>query len=137
MDDDRDFLGRGWGFPPTFGEGGKTLHMLSDEADIESSLEVLLSTRPGERLLRPDFGCNLDRMLFEPLDTGLKTFMTDLIATAILYHEPRIDVERISLAGSDDNEGLVLIEIEFRVRATNARRNMVYPFYKQEGTDLR
>jgi len=71
--------------------------MLSDEADIQSSLDILLSTRPGERVMRPDYGCNLDELVFEPLTTTFKTYIKDLVATAILYHEPRIEVNKIEL----------------------------------------
>lgn len=131
---EKSFLGTGWKFPPTFDLGGKGVQMLSDEADIDSSLEVLLSTTPGERVLNPTYGCNLDRLVFENLDATLKTFMADLITTAILYHEPRISVERVDLSGSDELTGVVLIEVEYIVRTTNSRRNFVFPFYKVEGT---
>src|SRR3569833_2895720 len=81
----KSFLGTGWGFPPTFSNKSVTVGMLSDEADIESSLQILLSTRKGERVLRPDYGCNLDELVFEPLTTTFETYIKDLIATAILY----------------------------------------------------
>jgi phage baseplate assembly protein W len=127
------FLGRGWDFPPSFGEGGRSVAMLEDEADILSSLRVLLSTRPGERVMRPDFGCNLDDLLFESLDTTLKTLMADRITTAILYHEPRIEVLRVDLDASRELDGIIEIEVEFLVRATNSRLNLVFPFYRTEG----
>lgn len=129
-----NFLGRGWSFPPTFELQGKNVQMLSDVEDIESSLEILLSTRPGERVLNPSYGCNMDRLVFENLDTSLKTFMADLIKMAILYHEPRITVEKIDLSASDELAGIVLIEIDYFVRTTNSRKNFVFPFYKKEGT---
>ena len=134
MDSNMNFLGRGWSFPPTFELQGKNVQMLSDVEDIESSLEILLSTRPGERVLNPSYGCNMDRLVFENLDTSLKTFMADLIKMAILYHEPRITVEKIDLSASDELAGIVLIEIDYFVRTTNSRKNFVFPFYKKEGT---
>ncbi len=109
--------------------------MLLNVQDIESSLEILLSTRPGERILNPTYGCNMDRLLFENINTSLKTFMADLIITAILYHEPRISVETVDFSSGDDLSGVVLIEIAYLVRSTNSRRNFVYPFYKKEGTN--
>ena len=133
MASDSVFLGSGWGFPPTFEPEGRSVRMFSDVADIESSLEILLSTRPGERILNPTYGCNLDRLVFENLDTSLKTFMADLITTAILYHEPRIAVETVDFSAGDDLAGVVLIEIGYIVRSTNSRRNLVFPFYKKEG----
>jgi phage baseplate assembly protein W len=84
----------------------------------------------------PNYGCNLEELLFQPLDVTLKTYIKDLIKTAILYHESRIDAQRITLDDSLELEGIVKIEIEYIVRITNSRGNMVFPFYKKEGTEL-
>lgn len=130
------FLGKGWDFPPSFSKSIVSNHMLSDEEDIKSSLEILLSTIQGERIMRLDYGCNLQEMVFEPLTTTFKTYMTDLIQTAILYHEPRIDVLKITLIDTGELEGEILINIEYEVRSTNSRFNYVFPFYKNEGTEL-
>lgn len=110
--------------------------MLDQEADIASSLEIILTTSIGERVMAPDFGCNLEDLLFESLDTTLKTLVADQIETALIYYEPRIDIEKISLDTDRDLEGIVLIEVVYRVRSTNTRYNFVYPFYKAEGTDI-
>lgn len=130
------FLGRGWSFPPAFNRSIPGVEMLEQEADIASSLEIILSTALGERVMAPDFGCNLEELLFENLDTTLKTLIADKIETSILYYEPRIDVEKISLDTDRELEGIVLIEVTYRVRSTNTRYNFVYPFYKVEGTDI-
>jgi uncharacterized protein len=110
--------------------------MLADEADIQSSLEILLSTKRGERVMRSDYGCDLHELVFEPLTTTFKTYITDLIRTSILYHEPRIEVEKIELNDTGELEGRILITISYKVRATNSRFNFVFPFYKTEGTEL-
>src|SRR3546814_13967217 len=89
--------------------------MLSVSDDIRSSLEILLSTRPGERVMLPDYGCNLNELLFEPLTTTMKTYMKDLIETAILYHEPRIEVNKIELVDTGELEGQILRSEERRV----------------------
>ncbi|MCV9930366.1 GPW/gp25 family protein [Flavobacterium sp. LS1R49] len=136
MEIEQDFLGIGWSFPPEFKASTKAVTMLTDENDIKSSLEILLSTKIGERIMHPEFGCNTDELLFTSLDLTLKTYVSELIKTAILYHEPRIDVEKIDITQGDDLSGELLVLIDFIVRATNSRINMVYPFYKQEGTDL-
>lgn len=130
------FLGRGWSFPPTFNTSFLGVEMLEQEADVASSLEILLSTRPGERIMIPEFGCNLEELVFETLDTRMKTLMADKIESAILYFESRIDLESVTLDDSLDLEGVVLIDVIYRVRTTNSRFNFVYPFYKQEGTDI-
>lgn len=133
----KSFLGTGWAFPPEFNKKAGEVGMLSDEADIQSSLEILLTTRPGERVMRPDYGCNLDELLFEPLTTTFKTYIKDLISTAILYNEPRIEVNNIDLDDTGELEGRILISIDYTVSATNTRFNFVYPFYKKEATELR
>ena len=130
------FLGRGWSFPPTFSTALSGVEMLEQEVDIASSLEILLSTRLGARVMMLDYGCSLEDMLFENLDTTTKTLVADRINTAILYYEPRIDVEKINLNSERELEGVVLIEVIYRVRTTNTRYNFVFPFYKIEGTDL-
>ena len=130
------FLGTGWGFPPTFNNKTESVGMLSDEADIRSSLEILLSTRQGERVMRPDYGCNLDQLVFEPLTTTFKTYIKDLISTAILYYEPRISVDKIELDHTGELEGRIIISIDYTVRSTNSRYNFVYPYYIAESTEL-
>ena len=130
------FLGRGWSFPPSFNTATAQVEMLEQEADVASSLEILLTTRPGERVMLPDYGCNLEELLFESLDTRLKTLIADKIESAILYFEPRVLVERVSLDDSRETEGVILIEILYKVKATNSRFNFVFPFYKLEGTDI-
>ena len=133
----KSFLGTGWGFPPAFSNKAAEVAMLSDVEDIQSSLEILLTTRPGERVMRPDYGCNLDELLFEPLTTTFKTYIKDLVSTAILYYEPRIEVNNIELDDTGELEGRIVISIDYTVSATNTRFNFVFPFYKKEGTDLR
>ena len=137
MEESKSFLGRGWSFPPEFNSEIKTVKMLTDEADIESSLEILLSTRLGERVMVPGYGCNLDELLFKPLNLTLKTYVIDLIKTAILYYEPRIDARKIEIDPSDELNGVLLIKIEYIIRTTNSRKNMVFPFYKEEGSEVK
>ncbi|MFV0436030.1 MAG: GPW/gp25 family protein [Desulfopila sp.] len=131
-----DFLGRGWSFPPAFSRAEGGVKMLEGEADIASSLEVLLGTSLGERVMLPQYGCNMQELVFENLDTRMKTLMADKIESAILYHEPRIWLMRVTLAESSEAEGVVLIEIVYRVKSTNSRFNFVYPYYAIEGTDI-
>lgn len=136
MSENTKFLGRGWGFPPEFNRAAKGVEMLADEADIESSLDILLSTRLGERIMQPDYGCNLDEMVFEAMNLTMRTYLKDLVEHAILYHEPRIDLEKLEIDTSRETEGMLLIIIDYRVRTTNSRFNYVYPYYKNEGTNL-
>jgi hypothetical protein len=130
------FLGRGWSFPPTFNRSIAGVEMLEEEADIASSLEVLLTTSQGERVMLPQYGCNLDELVFESLDMRMKTLMADKVESAILYHEPRIELEKVQLDDSRELEGVVLIDVIYRVKTTNSRFNFVFPYYKAEGTDI-
>lgn len=130
------FLGTGWSFPPRFEKRTKRVAMVSEEDDIRESLIILLSTRPGERVMNPLYGCNLDDLIFAPLNLTLKTYVANLIDTAILYFEPRIDLEKVEISENNDLEGELLIEIDYKIRSTNTRRNLVYPFYRGEGTDV-
>ena len=133
---ERDYLGRGWSFPPSFASAGPHVAMLEEDADVASSLEILLSTAPGERIMQPLYGCNLSELVFESLDTRLKTLMVDKIESAILYYEPRVELESVTLDDSRELEGVVLIGVVYRVKTTNSRFNFVYPYYKREGTDI-
>jgi len=129
------FLGTGWGFPPTFNKASRSVELIADEQDINSSLEILLSTSLGERIMQPAYGCDLKQLLFEPLNTSLKTYIKNLIKNAILYFEARIKLDHIILVDKQ-NEGVLEITLEYTVRATNSRYNYVYPFYINEGTNL-
>lgn len=132
MNDDNPFLGTGWGFPPTFQRETQSVEMVSGAQDIHSSLEILLSTTLGERIMQPTYGSNLKEYIFDPLDSSLDAFLKDLIKTAILYFEPRIHLDKISLE-SEALEGKVTISLEYRIRSTNSRYNFVLPFYLNEG----
>jgi phage baseplate assembly protein W len=132
-----DFLGKGWSFPPSFNAQLKTVEITEKEEDINRSLQILLTTTVGERVMEPKYGCNMEELLFEPLNTSTKTIIIDKIKTAILYFEPRIDAKSIILNTQNELEGEVLIEIEYEVRATNSRFNFVFPYYKKEGSELK
>ncbi|MBN1480889.1 hypothetical protein EH223_00230 [candidate division KSB1 bacterium] len=126
------FLGTGWSFPPTFNNSSRTVRTVSDVDDINQSLEILLSTSLGERIMRPQYGCNLREFLFEPLDVAQQAYIKDLIKNAILYHEARIKLDDVVLA-VDHTKGRLDIKLEYTVTTTNTRYNYVYPFYLQEG----
>ena len=134
--EDQVFLGRGWSFPPSFDDGSNSIDMVSDELDIRQSIMVLLSTIPGERIMRPKYGCDLHSMVFTQMNATNATVIKDLIYTAILEYEPRITVEEITVDSSDYLEGLLKVNIEYTIRKINIRTNIVYPFYLIEGTDV-
>jgi len=131
-----DFLGRGWSFPPDFTLPVADVAMLEDDADVASSLEILLSTIPGERVMQPLYGCNMTELVFEELDTRIKTLMADKIESSILYFEPRVTLQSVRLDDSRITEGVVLIQVIYVVKTTNSRFNFVYPYYIDQGTDI-
>ena len=129
------FLGTGWSFPPSFDDVTGKLAMTSDVEDIERSLKILLDTRRGERVMLPDYGCNLDVLLFEPITITLISYITDMIKTAIIYYEPRIKLDKLTVSPDEAIEGKILISLDYTVKSTNSRFNYVYPFYKNENTN--
>jgi uncharacterized protein len=131
-----DFLGKGWSFPPNFDMDAQTVDMTEKNEDIRKSLQILLTTTAGERVMQPKYGCNMEDLLFESLDTTTKTLIQDRVRTAILYFEPRIDLKRVELNAGNELEGELLIEVDYVVRATNSRFNFVFPFYRNEGTEI-
>ena len=129
------FLGTGWSFPPSFDDVTGKLAMTSDVEDIERSLKILLDTRRGERVMLPGYGCNLDVLLFEPITITLISYITDMFKTAIIYYEPRIKLDKLTVSPDEALEGRILISLDYTVKSTNSRFNYVYPFYKNENTN--
>jgi hypothetical protein len=130
------FLGTGWSFPPTFDKNTGSVAMTSDAADIHASLQILLSTRQGERVMVPAYGCNLEPLVFEPMSTSFNTYIKNLVETAVMTYEPRITLNNVSLSTDQAVQGIILINVDYTIKSTNSRFNMVFPYYKTEGTPL-
>ena len=126
------FLGRGWGFPPQFNKSGCTVRMVSEEDDICESLHILLSVRLGERVRRPNYGCNLDTLLFEPITAQFLTFVQTFVEQSVRLHEPRIGLDKVNMHAENIIDGVIEIEIQYTIRATNQPANFVFPFYLEE-----
>lgn len=132
MANDTSFLGRGWSFPPVFSKSEKEVKMLEAEDDIRSSIEIILSTEMGERVLLPGFGWKRNLWLFESLSTTSATVMQTEIENALLVYEPRININEVRLLPGAKEEGKVNIFVDYTVRSTNTRYNLVFPFYLTE-----
>lgn len=132
MANEASFLGRGWSFPPVFDKFEKEVKMLESEDDIRSSIELVLSTELGERVMQPGFGWKRDRWLFESLTTTSATAIQQEIETALLIYEPRIDLNSVRLLPVQQEAGKVEIHVDYTVRNTNTRNNLVFPFYLTE-----
>jgi phage baseplate assembly protein W len=131
------FLGTGWSFPPEFTRETGEVRMVSDEADIEESLRILLGTTLGERFLSPKYGLDMHEMLFEPMNTTMKTFLKDRVRTSILVYEPRINLLSLEIDASGQYEGKISILLDYEVRATNSRYNLVYQFFTTDSSEVR
>ena len=126
------FLGRGWSFPPEFIKSATgEVRMTENEQDIDGSLKLLLGTAVGERFMQPKYGLNMQEILFEPLNTTMKTYIKGLIKQAILFFEPRIDLNTVTIQEDNQIEGRINVIIEYTIRATNSRYNIVFPFYQK------
>lgn len=136
MDIDKSFLGTGWGFPPEFNKNSKSVRMVSSEEDIDESLRILMATKPQERIMQPAYGCGLKSLIFENINESTLTLMKDAIQRAVLFFEPRIDLEEIEIDEERADEGVLYIKLIYTVRTTNSRSNLVYPFYFLEGTNI-
>lgn len=128
------FLGRGWQFPLCFDPRSGQAGMATGVEDIEESLRILFGTNPGERVMLPAYGCGLRRAVFDTLSDSTVTELKEMIRKAILFFEPRILVERIDTALVDPLEGRLDIRIDYVVRTTNTRHNLVYPLYLDQAT---
>jgi phage baseplate assembly protein W len=121
-----DFLGRGWQFPVA--HEGSRIHLTTDEQNIEDSIWIILATAPNERVMRPDFGCGIHRLVFEVNQLGTINRIQHEVREALVRWEPRIDLIDVGVETKDQGEEL-LINIHYRVRTTNNFFNLVFPFY--------
>jgi hypothetical protein len=133
---DQGFLGTGWSFPPKFDKYSKSIVMDNSEVDIENSIRIILGTYPGERLMNPDFGCAVKRMSFENLDEGNVTRIEEIVGNALIEYEPRVKFQSIEVISKNEEEGLIVLQLNYVIIITNTRHNIVFPYYLIEGTNL-
>lgn len=122
------FIGRGIAFPMRVDHTG-SIAFASGAGELDSSMRVIISTAPGERVMRPQFGCRIWDLLFEPINSNTLGLMAFAVREAIAQWELRVEVEDVDVRPDPEEDGAVIINIEYRVRTTNDRRNLVYPFY--------
>jgi phage baseplate assembly protein W len=129
-----DFLGRGWAFPVGLALDDE-IALVADAEDIRQAIRIILETDPGERVMRPDFGAGLRRLLFEPVTTSTLALVQHRVEEALVTWEPRIEVLDVVVSAEDAALGRLLIQIDYSIRATNTFYNLVYPFFLQEGRE--
>jgi phage baseplate assembly protein W len=135
--EDNSFLGRGWSFPPTFNKSRAEIEMVSKEEDIKQSLEIYFYTKLGERIMRQDYGCVIHEHLFDRIDGSILEILEIELQENIGFIEPRIKVENISISNLSENEGALEVKIDYTIITTNIRDNIVFPFYLNEGTNIK
>ena len=126
-----DFLGRGWAFPPHFDRLSEEADMAVGEDDVRQSLLIILSTKLGERFLRPDFGIDLTGFQFQSPSSAIMLRLEDLIKRTLIIQEPRIDDITVSVSPKTDDEGVLMVDIRYTVIETDTQDNLVFPFYLQ------
>lgn len=127
----KEFLGSGWKFPIGLNDDGSFELAIEDE-DIKESILIILNTSPGERVMRPEFGCGIHNHVFSVINNSNLKLIEEEVEKALILFEPRITIENL-LVTVDGNEGSrLLINIEYSVKSSNSRHNLVYPFYLTE-----
>jgi len=125
---DPAFIGRGLTFPMGVDHTG-SISLTSGPEDLDRSIRVVLATAPGERLMRKDFGCRIWELLFEPVNANTLGLMAQAVREAVAQWEPRVEVEEVNVVPDENESAMVRIAVTYRVRTTNDRRNLVFPFY--------
>lgn len=131
--DRKDFLGRGWAMPVDLDPRSGLVQSVAYEEDIRQSILIILETSPGERVMRPNFGCGIHDLVFEAIDSTTIQRIRSVITEALRRCEARIDVLDVTVEEAPTVQGKLLIQLEYRVRKTNQTGNLVFPFYFREG----
>lgn len=127
-DNDQEFLGRGVAFPlQTNARGG--LALASGDDDIAQAIRIVLGTAPGERVMRPEFGCRVHELLFAPRDAATEGLIVYYVEQALGRWEPRVEVLAVEVNNDPLHDGAVIVEVHYRLKATHDRRSIVYPFF--------
>ncbi len=133
MATERAFLGRGWAFPVSL-DGAGDVVTAADAEDVRQAVRLIIATRRGSRVMRPDFGAGLEQFVFAPLSVATLALIRHRVQEALVTWEPRIDVIDVRVVAQPAPPTHVDISVEYRIRATNTSYNLVYPFYLEEGT---
>ncbi len=133
MENRKEFLGRGWAYPVRLDPTQGKVAVAEYEDDVQQAMYIILGTAPGERVMRPDFGCGIYDMVFEVIDAASITRINNLVTQALVRFEPRIELLSVVVDPYRAAEGRLEINITYRIRKTNQVGNLVYPFYFREG----
>jgi len=125
---DREYIGQGWAFPLRIDPQGG-IALAKGERDIEQAIRIILGTAPGERRMRPEFGCRIHELVFAPHNAATERLVADYVQEALERWEPRIELRDVAVAAAPGQEGALLVEVKYQVKDTHDERSIVYPFY--------
>ncbi|HUS09301.1 MAG TPA: GPW/gp25 family protein [Pyrinomonadaceae bacterium] len=132
-DPTKPFLGVGWAFPPNVEADGSIAEAVYEE-DVRQAIRIIIFTNRGERVMRPDFGAGLNEFIFESINTTTMALVETRVREALITWEPRIEVLDVTVTSDASERNKLLIDLNYKVRATNTLHNLVYPFYLEEGS---
>ena len=124
--EDNNKLDTGWEFPPRFFNKGSRLGMVSEEVEIRQALKLLLATSPGERLGYPDFGCDLNQFMFEPMNRSLAVNIRKAVTDAVIKYEPRIQLKQVDITEVEGKPHELHIRIEYFITSLNKLDSIVH-----------
>lgn len=133
MSDSKDFLGRGFAFPPKIDSATGKFTMTENEEDIRQAIYIILLTKTKERAMLPEFGCDIHKYIFDLPDATFAHLICDEIEEALTDWEPRIRDVHVEVDSRGINQGQILLNVKYVVRATNNPNNLVFPYYMEEG----
>lgn len=128
MTQSTSIIGRGWRFPPQINAQGG-LALSSDRSELDEAIRIILMTAPGQRVMRPTFGCRLHDLMFAPNNSHTAVLAARYVEEALGMWEPRIIVRNVEARPDSDNSSRLLIDVSYEVKATHDRRSLVHPFY--------
>lgn len=131
----KTYLGSGLSFPLRSDARGQ-IELVTGSEDIEQAIQIILSTQPGERVMRPTFGCRAHELLFEPRSPSIVSLLQEYVHDALRIWEPRIDVLQVYVTADDGFGGALIAEIEYQIKATHDTRSIVYPFFIEEEPEI-
>ncbi len=134
---EKSFLGVGWAFPPTFNKTRADVEMVTEDNDIKESLEIYFATRLGERIMRSDYGCIINNLAFGSSNTNSLRSVEIGLEKTIREFEPRIIVHQVRAERLNVDEGIINFIVDYEIQTTNIRDNIVFPYYINEGTNIK
>lgn len=133
VDQQKQWLGRGWAYPVVIDRRTGSIEVSEYEEDIHEAIRIIVGTARGERVMRPEFGCGIHELVFEAIDTATLTRVETAVRESLTKYEARIEVLGVEADPLNAADGMLLVEIEYRIRITNQIGNFVFPFYFREG----